>query len=50
MCRRANYMEFCPWHQLQYDKVINETNENIVHDNVHMGEVYAHWPKSQQAS
>ena len=50
MCRRANYMEFCPWHQLQYDKVIYETNENIVHDNVQMGEVYAHWPKSQQAS
>ena len=47
MCRRANYMEFCRWHQLQYDKVIYETNESIVHNNVQMGEVYAYLPKSQ---
>ena len=47
MCRWAKHMDFCPWHQLQYDKVIYETNENIVHNNVQMGEVCAHWPKSQ---
>ena len=40
MCRWAKYMDFCPWHQLQYDKVIYETNENIVHNNVQMGEAY----------
>ena len=50
MCRWAKYMDFCPWHQLQHDNVIYETNENIVHNNVQMGEVYAHWPKSQLMS